>query len=198
MRYKAYFESLDPLREDSTNELKTIDYPKLLFDFKFSEDGKEFKKYDRLDVKGFGFTYENHDYNFITWDVKANKQLYLMSGAGDIPPNGVYFILRSLEGQIPIYSMFWEKEQFRRTYNSSSYSVFKDKESQGFLRKREIIFDHPTRGFLYMSTQYPMIIKRSQLYDYLELEPEFTITLKKREDILSIVKKYNEWKRSKL
>ncbi|MBK9382094.1 MAG: hypothetical protein IPN39_12300 [Chitinophagaceae bacterium] len=34
----------DPLREDVPNESKEIDYSKLTFDFKFSEDGTKFKR----------------------------------------------------------------------------------------------------------------------------------------------------------
>lgn len=192
-----YLTSMDKLRDDSTNELKTIDYPEFMFDFKFSADGKDFKKYDRLEVKGFGFSYENHDYNFITWDVKANKQIFLIPVTGDVQPNGVYFILRSMDGAIPVYSMFWEQMQYSETVDNRPFGPPVKKDPTGLVRKRELIFQSPHKGLLYMSDRYPMIIKQSELYEYLELEPEFVQTLKKKEGMLNIVRKYNAWKLSK-
>ena len=176
----------DPLREDVPNESKEIDYSKLTFDFKFSEDGTKFKKIDRLKVKGFGFVYNDHHYDFVTWDVAANKQLYLVPATGDVVPDGVYFILRSVEGALPIYSLFQEIEMSKRNSGRKEYD--------GNATKRDIIFKHPTRGFLYISNQYPLMMKLPDALQYLELEEAFIKTLNKKDNLFDIVKKYNAWK----
>ncbi|MGB5028099.1 MAG: hypothetical protein WBO38_06325 [Chitinophagaceae bacterium] len=176
----------DPLRDDVPNESKEIDYSKLTFDFKFSEDGNKFKKIDRLKVKGFGFVYNDHHYDFVTWDVAANKQLYLVPATGDVVPDGVYFILRSVEGALPIYSLFQEIEMSKRNSGRKEYD--------GNATKRDIIFKHPTRGFLYISNQYPLMMKLPDALQYLELEEAFIRTLNKKDNLFEIVKKYNVWK----
>ena len=176
----------DPLRDDVPGESKEIDYSKLTFDFKFSEDGNKFKKIDRLKVKGFGFVYNDHHYDFVTWDVAANKQLYLVPATGDVVPDGVYFILRSMEGALPIYSLFQEIEMTKRNSGRKEYD--------GNATKRDIIFKHPTRGFLYISNQYPLKMKLPDALQYLELEEAFIKTLNKKDNLFEIVKKYNEWK----
>lgn len=176
----------DPLRDDTPNESKEIDYSKLTFDFKFSENGGKFKKIDRLKVKGFGFIFNGQTYDFLTWDVAANKQLYLIPATGDVVPDGVYFILCSIKGPLPIYSLFQEIEMSKR--NSGRY------EYDGNATKRDIIFKHPSKGFIYISNQYPLMMKLPEVLKYLELEEEFIKTLNKKENLLDVVKKYNEWK----
>jgi len=175
-----------PLRPPAPTQSKEIDYSKLTFDFKFSEDGNKFKKIDRLKVKGFGFVYNDHHYDFVTWDVAANKQLYLVPATGDVVPDGVYFILRSVEGALPIYSLFQEIEMSKRNSGRKEYD--------GNATKRDIIFKHPIRGFIYISNQYPMMMKLPDALQYLELEEAFIRTLNKKDNLFEIVKKYNAWK----
>lgn len=179
----------DPLRNDVPNEAKEIDYSKLAFDFKFSDDGNKFKKIDRLKVKGFGFVYSGQQYDFVTWDVAANKQLYLIPATGNVVPDGVYFILCSIKGPMPIYSLFQETEMTKRSSGHNEYD--------GNAPVRDIIFKHPTKGFIYISNQYPLMMKLPQALKYLELEEEFIQTLNKKENFLDVVKKYNEWKSNK-
>ena len=179
----------DPLRNDVPNESKEIDYSKLTFDFRFSEDGNKFKKIDRLKVKGFGFVYSGHHYDFTSWDVAANKQLYLIPATGDVVPDGVYFILRSIDGALPIYSLFQEVEMTKRNSGRNEYD--------GNATKRDIVFKHPTKGFIYISNQYPLLMKLPEALKYLELEADFINTLNKKENLFEIVKKYNAWKANK-
>ena len=179
----------DPLRDDTPNESKEIDYSKLTFDVKFSEDGNKFKKIDRLKVNGFGFSYNGHQYDFVSWDVTANKQLYLIPATGDVAPDGVYFILCSIKGALPIYSLFQEIEMTKRNSGRNEYD--------GNATKRDIIFRHPTKGFIYISDQYPLLMKLPDALKYLELEEEFIKTLNKKEHLFEVVKKYNEWKSKK-
>lgn len=179
----------DPLRDEVPGESKDIDYAKLSFDFKFSEDGSKFKKIDRLKVKGFGFVYSGHAYDFTTWDVAANKQLYLIPATGDVVPDGVYFILHSLPGALPVYSLFQEVEMTKRISGRKEYD--------GNATKRDIVFKHPAKGFIYISNQYPPLMKLPEILKYLELEEGFIQTLDKKETLLNIVKKYNKWKATK-
>lgn len=177
----------DPLRDDVPDESREIEYSKLTFDFKFSETGDKFKKIDRLKVRGFGFTYGGHQYDFTTWDVTANKQLYLIPATGDVAPDGVYFILLSIKGALPVYSLFQDIEMSKRTSPGR-------KEYDGNATKRDIIFKHPKKGFIYISNQYPMIMKLQDACKYLELEEEFIKVLGKVDNLLEVVKKYNSWK----
>lgn len=176
----------DPLRDETPLESKEIDYSKLTFDFKFSEDGNKFKKIDRLKVKGFGFTYGGHTYDFSSWDVAANRQIYLIPATGDVVPDGVYFILCSIKGALPLYSLFQEVEMSKRNSGQREYD--------GNATKRDIVFKHPTKGFIYISNQYPLLMKPAEALKYLELEEAFIQTLNKKENMLDIVKKYNAWK----
>lgn len=179
----------DPLRDEVPGESKDIDYSKLSFDFKFSEDGTKFKKIDRLKVKGFGFAYNGHAYDFVSWDVAANKQLYLIPATGDVVPDGVYFVLRSLPGALPIYSLFQEVEMTKRNSGRNEYD--------GNAIKRDIVFQHPAKGFIYISNQYPPLMKLPDMLKYLGLEEAFIQTLDKKENLFTIVKKYNTWKATK-
>lgn len=86
-------QTADRIRDEVSDESKEIEFSKLAFDFRFSVNGEKAKKIDRLKVKGFGFVYEGKSYDFITWDVSANKQLYLIPATGNVVPDGVYFIL---------------------------------------------------------------------------------------------------------
>ena len=186
----------DPLKDEAIDEAKDIEYSKLTFDFKFSDSGEKFKKIDRLKVKGFGFAYEGHQYDFVTWDVTANKQLYLIPATGDVAPDGVYFILRSVNGQLPIYSLFQEIEMTKKTWDNGAGP---DKPAirktyDGNATKRDIIFKHPTKGFIYISNQYPLKMKFSAALEYLELEEEFIMTVAKKDNLFDVVKKYNKWK----
>lgn len=177
----------DPLYNMPTGETTEINYSALTFDFRFTEDGKKYKKIDRLKVKGFGFTFQNHAYDYITWDVHANKQIYLMPATADVAPNGVYFILRSLPGAYPIYSLFQEIEMNRRVSPDK-------KEYDGNAMKRDIIFEHPTRGLLYISNQYPLIMKPAQLYKYLEMDSDFIASINEKITMLELIQRYNQWK----
>ena len=183
----------DPLRDDTLLESKEIDYSKFTFDFKFSEDGSKFKKIDRLKVKGFGFYYEGHQYDFISWDVTANKQMYLIPATGDVAPDGVYFILRSVEGAWPVYSLFQEVEMTKKSWNNNGgpSSPAINKSYDGNALKRDVIFEHPTKGLLYISDQYPLLMKQAQVPQFLQLEQAFMQTLSSKETMLDIVKKYN-------
>lgn len=194
----------DLLKDDVPNESEIIDYSSLAFDFKFSENGEKLKKIDRLKVKGFGFVYEGQHYNFETWDVTANKQIYLMSALGDVAPDGVYFILRSIDGALPIYSLFQEVDVWKKKGQTieeklqnkpQEATIFKER--AGEATKRDIIFKHPTKGFIYISDKYPLIMKFSAALKYLEFEEEFVATLSKKDNLLDVVKKYNAWKSSK-
>lgn len=189
----------DRLKDDVPNESKDIDYRKFTFDFKFSENGEKFKKIDRLKVKGFGFLYDGHQYNFVTWDVTANKQLYLIPATGDVAPDGVYFILRSINGSFPIYSLFQEIEMTKKTWDNRSGPTQPAirRDYDGNSTKRDIVFRHATKGFIYISNQYPLMMKFPEALKYLELEEEFVKSLSKKDDLLEVVKKYNEWKSKK-
>lgn len=179
-------EGFDPLKEETLYESKEIDYSKLTFDFRFSEGGGKFKKIDRLKVKGFGFVYSGQAYDFVTWDVASNKQLYLIPSTGDVAPDGVYFILCSVKGPLPIYSLFQEVEMTKRNSGRREYD--------GQATKRDIIFKHPKRGFIYISNQYPLMMKLADALKYLEFEEEFIKTLNKEKNLFEVVKKYNKWK----
>ncbi|MBK9382093.1 MAG: hypothetical protein IPN39_12295 [Chitinophagaceae bacterium] len=130
--------------------------------------------------------YNDHHYDFVTWDVAANKQLYRVPATGDVVPDGGYFILRSVEGARPICSLFQEIEMSKRNSGRKEYD--------GNATKRDIIFKHPTRGFLYISNQYPLMMKLPDALQYLELEEAFIKTLNKKDNLFDIVKKYNAWK----
>jgi hypothetical protein len=186
----------DRLGAQTLDESKKIDYSKLTFDIKFSENDGKPKKIDRLTVKGFGFIYENRPYDFITWDIKANKQIFITTALGDVDPNGVYFILRSINAAWTIYSLFQSFQVYNKSWNNSSapgVSAIK-KDFDGAATKRDIIFEHPTKGLLYISNQYPLKMKFAETLKFLELEEEFIQTLDKKDNILDVVLKYNSWK----
>ena len=190
----------DPLKPDSLAESKKINYSKLTFDIKFSEDGSKYKKIDRLKVRGFGFIYEKHLYDFITWDVTANKQLYLIPATGDVVPDGVYFILRSIDGHFPVYSLFQDVEVLQETITRENSRPGLPKNVTELYRnatKRDIIFKHPTKGFIYISDQYPLMMKFPEALKYLELEEEFIKTVGKKDNLFDVVRKYNNWKATK-
>lgn len=179
-------QTADRIREEVTDESKEIEFSKLTFDFRFSSNGEKAKKIDRLKVKRFGFVYDGKPYDFITWDAAANKQLYLIPATGDVAPDGVYFILLSIKGTFPVYSLFQDIEMERRLPGRREYD--------GNATKRDIIFKHPTKGYIYISDQYPMKMKMPEALEYLELEAEFITTLSKKDDLLEVVMKYNKWK----
>lgn len=182
-------QTADRIRDEVSDESKEIEFSKLAFDFRFSVNGEKAKKIDRLKVKGFGFVYEGKSYDFITWDVSANKQLYLIPATGNVVPDGVYFILLSIKGVFPVYSLFQDVEMERRLPGRREYD--------GNATKRDIIFKHPAKGFIYISDQYPMKMKMAEALEFLELETEFIKTLTKKDDLLEVVKKYNKWKAGK-
>ncbi|HSV11037.1 MAG TPA: hypothetical protein VLI68_09725 [Hanamia sp.] len=191
----------DPLKDDLPDESKDIDYTELTFDFKFSENEGKFKKIDRLKVKGFGFIYKERHYDFETWDITANKQIYLIPSTGDVAPDGVYFILRSVDGALPIYSLFQKKEMSKkmdanksRENETNPSRPFNYKEYDGEATKRDIIFEHPDKGLIYISNQYPLLMKFPAALKYLEFEEEFISGLGKHDNLLDVVKKYNKWK----
>lgn len=186
----------DPLEAEAAKEAKEIDYAKLTFDIRFSSGEEKYEKIDRLKVKGFGFSYQARQYDFISWDVTANKQIYLIPATGDVAPDGVYFILRSVEGKWPVYSLFQEEEMSRKSWNNSGgpSAPAVNKNYDGNALKRDIIFEHPTKGLLYISNQYPLLMKLPQALQYLQVEPAFIQTLGNKETLLDIVKKYNAWK----
>lgn len=180
----------DPLGDDVTKESKEINFSKLTFDFRFSEDGSKFKKIDRLKVKGFGFLYKNQAFDFVTWDVTTNKQIYMMPATGDVAPDGVYFILRTVNGALPLYSLFQEIEMQKRT--NPGPKVY-----DGVATKRDIIIQHPSKGFIYVSDQYPMRMKLSDALNYLDIENEFIRQMDQKEPFITMIKKYNNWKLKK-
>ena len=189
--------SSDPLKGDSIKESKKINYSKLTFDFKFSEAGSKYKKIDRLKIKGFGFSYEGRQYDFITWDVTADKQLYLIPPTGDVVPDGVYFILLSINGHFPIYSLFQDVEILSATLTQENNRPGLPPNQTAFYRnavKRDIIFKHPSKGYIYISDQYPLTMKFSEAIKYFDLEDEFVKTLNKTDLLLDVIKKYNAWK----
>lgn len=189
----------DPLKDLVKNESKKIDYSKLTFDIKFSENDSKFKKIDRLKIKGFGFTYEGRQYDFITWDITANKQLYQTSPFSDVASDGVYSILRSVTDTWTIYSLFQEfqltKQSWDNRPNAGTAAI--KKEFDGVATKRDIIFEHPTKGLIYISNQYPLKMKFNDALKFLELEDEFIKTLDKKDNIFDVVLKYNAWKAKK-
>lgn len=178
----------DPLKDQVPFESKEIEFSKLTFEFKFAEDGLKFKKIDRLKVKGFGFVFNGQPYHFISWDVSANKQLFLIPATGNVVPDGVYFILHSVSGALPIYSLFQEIEASRRNSGTKEYD--------GQIIKRDLVFHHPTKGFIYISDQYPLLMKIPDVIKYLSLEDSFAQTLTKKESLFEIVVKYNQWKKT--
>lgn len=184
----------DPLKNDSLKESKQINYSKLTFDFKFQEETGKYNKIDRLKVKGFGFFYEGHQYDYTTWDVTVNKQLYLMPVTGDVVPDGIYFILRSTNNYFPIYSLFQDVELLKQTWDTRPGTPSVKKELYRNAIKRDIIIKHPTKGFIYISSQYPLMMKYSEILKYLELEDDFTKTISKKDIVWDIIKKYNSWK----
>lgn len=188
----------DPLKDDVTNEAAEIDYSSLTFDFKFSEGDNKPKKIDRLKVLGFGFTYKDRQYDFVTWDVSANKQIYFIQPTGNVVADGVYFILRSIDGAFPIYSLFQEVEMYKRKTDNRPEMGYEryDKKPDGYATKRDVIFEHPTKGMLYISDQYPLRMKFAQTLEYLELEDEFIKKVGKHDEMLEVVRKYNKWKKS--
>lgn len=177
---------------------KVVKFDKLTFDFKFSSGDGKFKKIDRLDVKGFGFVYEGKSYDFVTWDVKANQQIYYISALGDVAPDGVYFILRTGEKYYPIYSLFQLVEENIRVLKDpvreSSVGGSYRNEFNGNRVKRDVIIKHPTKGFLLIYGGLPRM-KLPELFTFLGMEEAFTNTLSKKDkDLLEIIGKYNEWK----
>ena len=187
----------DPLQGLVDSESTKIDFTKLTFDFKFSENNSKAKKFDRLKVKGFGFNYEGVQYDFTSWDVTSNKQIFLIPATGDVAPDGVYFILRSVEGRLPIYSLFQEVEMTKRKLDNRPdlFAERYDKQSDGWATKRDVIFKHPSKGFIYISDQYPLKMKFADALAYLEFENDFVKTLSKNDNLLDAVKKYNKWKK---
>lgn len=179
-------QTADRIRDEVTDESKEIEFSKLTFNFWFSQNNEKARKIDRLKVKGFGFVYEGRPYDFITWDASANKQLYLIPATGNVAPDGVYFILLSIKGVLPVYSLFQDVEMERRLPGRREYD--------GNATKREIIFKHPAKGLIYISDQYPMKMKMAEALEYLGLEAGFIKTLTKKDDLLEVVKKYNKWK----
>ncbi len=187
----------DPLKDEGLNESNKIDYNKMTFDIRFAEGDDKFKNIDRLKVKGFGFVYEGKNYDFETWDVTANKQIYAMSPFGDVASNGVYFILKSINGAYPVYSLFQEVEMSKNTplgTRQPTVGPAYNKTSDGYAPKRDIIFKHTSKGYIYISDQYPLMFKLPELFKYLELEEAFIKTLNNKESVLSVVLKYNKWK----
>lgn len=186
----------DPLEGDVPWESKDIDYSKLTFDFRFSENEGKPKKIDRLKVKGFGFEYNGSQYHFITWDVTANKQIYLIPATGDVVPDGVYFILHSVDGAFPVYSLFQEVEMTKRNLTGPPASAGDryDKKWDGNAVKRDLVFRHPSKGFIYISDQYPLKMKFADALAYLGLENDFVKTLSADKNLLEVIKKYNQWK----
>jgi len=198
---KGYYINLqgDTLRGQIALPIKkdAIRFDKMTFDVKFTQDGQKPKKIDRLSAKGFGFVYDGRNYEFVTWDVKASKQIYLPSPLGDVAPNGVYFILKTEDGSWPLYSLFQMVEDKRSVLNDpskNSPSAYRQ-EFNGYKVKREIIFKHPTKGFQLLSGKYPLLMRFSETLKYLEMEEDFIKTLqKKQKNLLEIVKEYNSWK----
>lgn len=88
-----------------------------------------------------------------------------------------------------MYSLFQDVEMERRLPGRREYD--------GNATKRDIIFKHPAKGFIYISDQYPMKMKMAEALEFLELETEFIKTLTKKDDLLEVVKKYNKWKAGK-
>lgn len=190
----------DPLKDKVPNESNKIDYSKLTFDIKFAEADSKYKKIDRLKVRGFGFIYEGNHYDFETWDVSATKQIYVMSPFGDVASNGVYFILKSINGAYPVYSLFQEVEMTKVNNPGTRQPTIgpaNTRMSDGYASKRDIVFKHPTRGYLYISDQYPLTMKIPELVKYLGVEEAFIKTLTNRESVFDIVMKYNNWKSEK-
>ena len=186
----------DPLEGNVPWESKDIEFSNLTFDFRFSEGAGKPKKIDRLKVKGFGFAYNGAQYDFITWDVTSNKQIYLIPASGDVAPDGVYFILRSMEGAFPVYSLFQEVEMTTRKLDDRPEPLVGryEKKWDGYAMKRDIVFRHPSKGFIYISDQYPLKMKFADALAYLELENDFIKTLSGQDKLLDVVKKYNKWK----
>jgi hypothetical protein len=176
-----------------------IQLHKMTFDFQIAVAGQKAKKVDRLVAKGFGFVYAGKTYTFETWDVTANKQLYLISPMGAVAPDGVYFILKTEEGALPTYSLFQQVEDSKKMLNdpgtTPGYMPAYRTEFNGYKVKRDIIIKHPSKGFIYLADKYPPLMKLPEMIQYLELEPAFTVTLTKKEnDLLEVVNKYNSWK----
>ena len=190
----------DPLKDKVPNESNKIDYSKLTFDIKFAEADSKYKKIDRLKVRGFGFIYEGNHYDFETWDVSATKQIYVMSPFGDVASNGVYFILKSINGAYPVYSLFQEVEMTKVNNPGTRQPTIgpaSTRTSDGYASKRDSVFKDPTRGYLYISDQYPLTMKIPELVKYLGVEEAFIKTLTNRESVFDIVMKYNNWKSEK-
>ena len=187
----------DLLESETLNESKKINYSKLTFDFKFSEGDGKFKKIDRLKVKGFGFTYEGRPYDFLTWDITLSKQLY-PQGDGEVEPNGVYFVLRSVHGAWPVYSLFQDINLISQTWDNPlgrpTNTSGRVEENMGTVTIRDIVFEHPTKGFIFIEFRRPTFMKFNKVLEYLELEDEFLKTLDKKDKMLDVVLKYNLWK----
>lgn len=202
--------------EAKTVNLKTTKAPafeKLNFEIKFAKDGGKFKKIDREDIKSFSFVYNGKNYHFETWNVKANKQLYLIPATGDVAPDGIYFIYRSEEGALPIYSLYQKVQATdNRPYvftgppgtdtrtsgekmTTRTDGIDNRPASEREKLKADFIFKHPTKGFIYISDIYPMTMKLADAIKYLELDEEFTKALTSKDNnLLEIVRKYNSWK----
>ena len=84
------------------------------------------------------------------------------------------------EGGLPSYFLIQEIEMSKRNSGRKEYD--------GNATKRDIIFKHPTRGFLYISNQYPLMMKLPDALQYLELEEAFIKTLNKKDNLFDIVK----------
>lgn len=199
----GYFINLkgDSILGNITIPLKAdvVQLHKMTFDFQIAIAGQKPKKIDRLDAKGFGFEFAGKTYTFETWDVTANKQLYLISPMGAVAPNGVYFILKTEDGALPTYSLFQQVEDSKKMLNdpgtTPGYMPAYRTEFNGYKVKRDIVIKHPRKGFIYLADKYPPLMKLTEMMQYLELEAAFTATLTKKEnDLLDVVNKYNSWK----
>jgi hypothetical protein len=122
-----------------------------------------------------------------------------MSPFDDVASNGAYFILKSIEGAYPVYSLFQEVEMSKSTAlgtRQPTVGPAYNKTADGYAPKRDIIFKHPSKGYIYISDQAPLLLKIPELLMFLELEDAFIKTLTNKESVLSIVLKYNKWKSS--
>ena len=78
--------------------------------------------------------------------------------------------------------------------NKKPYEATIEKDRDGEATKRDIVFEHPHKGFIYISDRYPLLKKFSSVLQYLELEEDFVSTLDKHDNLLDVVLKYNKWK----
>lgn len=128
-------------------------------------------------------------------------------------PDGIYFIYRNQDGTFPIYFLDQKVEKSddrpfvftgppgtdKRTAGEKAITktngIDNRSASEREKVKRDFIFKHPTKGFIYISEKHPMTMKLSAAIKYLELEEEFIKTLTNKDtDLMEIVIKYNDWK----